>query len=101
MKNILKGLLLTTAVAAAVGATPVTANAAPAWSCSTITKEYMYFDNAPIHSAPAGSAKVIASTGSDPMDINASCISDAGQQWWRSPWVGAYTYGYIYDGYRD
>ncbi|MEU6414159.1 hypothetical protein [Microbispora sp. NPDC046933] len=75
-------------------------NPANAWSCTTIQTQFMYFEEGtPIHSAPRGSSSVVGILGYEqPLDVNGSCVSDSGLQWWRVD-VGAYN-GYAYDGYR-
>ncbi|WP_331769561.1 hypothetical protein OG948_38065 (plasmid) [Embleya sp. NBC_00888] len=98
MKGTLKALLVTTAVAAAVGVAPATANAAADWSCSSISGQYMYFQaDTPLHSKPLGSSQVYA-IFSTPQWINGSCVNKYGNQWWRTDYSSGY--GYIYDGYR-
>ncbi|MFE3204838.1 hypothetical protein [Embleya sp. NPDC059237] len=98
MKGTLKALLVTTAVAAAVGITPATANAAADWSCRSIANQYMYFKpDTPLHAKPLGSSQVYA-TFSSPQLIDGSCVNKYGKQWWRTGWSSGY--GYIYDGYR-
>ncbi|MFD7711075.1 hypothetical protein ACFV6E_13795 [Streptomyces sp. NPDC059785] len=55
-----------------------------------------------MHSTPAGSSPVIATILDHYRAVDASCISNAGLQWWRIG-VGSgngYVYGYMYGGYR-
>ncbi|GII63406.1 hypothetical protein Skr01_34910 [Sphaerisporangium krabiense] len=75
-----------------------TANASPLAGCSPITPQWMNFaNNTPVHSSYSGSSDVIGYI-STPKIIEASCISTAGNQWWKFD-MGA-RYAYVYDGYR-
>ncbi|MEV7013016.1 hypothetical protein [Streptosporangium sp. NPDC051022] len=74
------------------------ANAVPLAGCSAISPVYMNFkSNTPVHSWYSSTSSVVAWI-STPQIIDASCISTAGNQWWRTS--EGPTYQYIYDGYR-
>ncbi|MET8145443.1 hypothetical protein ABZU32_34515 [Sphaerisporangium sp. NPDC005288] len=74
-----------------------TANAAG--SCSAIQGQYMTFKaGTPVHNQPSGSSSLWGTLGyQQPLWATGSCISSAGNQWWR---VDVGTNGYIYDAYR-
>ncbi|MFF0110503.1 hypothetical protein [Streptomyces hirsutus] len=99
MKRSLTALLATTAVATGIALTPMSATAGPLWTCSTIAGQYMEFkQGTPVHSQPAGSSPVRAELWGGWQWIDGSCISNAGNQWWRMS-LGS-SYGYIWDNYR-
>ncbi|MBB4699960.1 hypothetical protein BJ982_001504 [Sphaerisporangium siamense] len=96
----LRQKLLTGTILLALSALAPTnsANASSVAGCSSITPQWMSFeDNTPVHSSYSGSSSVIAYI-STPQIIIASCISSAGNQWWKFQVDSRY--GYVYDGYR-
>lgn len=80
-------------------APPSTANATATatWSCTSISGTSMLFkEGTPLHVLPAGSSGVMAWIDDYYREVDQSCISNAGKQWWHLEIED----GYVYDGYR-